>query len=295
MEMSKAVKNFLTVARRVIFTLFAATVSAINLHVLIVPAEFAPAGVNGIATMLQRLTGVGIGWYTLLINLPLLITAWFILKRKYVIYTILYTAFSSAILVVLERIEFYQLILPDEKLLVALFSGALLGFQTGVMLKIGASTGGVDIVAGCIAKKKPHINVEIIISVISFIIVGSSIFVYKNALSVMLSIVQIIISKIVVEIVMKDTRNAVEFKIVTKNPEMLSQKIIKELRHGATVIESKGMFSGDSNYIITTVVNIRQIPELLSIVKCDEQAFVTYSEIMGVNGNFKWNINRDSF
>lgn len=285
---SKRIKVFREI-ESVVLTVIASIMSALNLHIFIIPANFAPGGVDGISTMLQNLTGISAGWFLLIINLPLLIFAWFILKRRYVIYTILYTALSSLFLVVLENISFYQFDnYPNERLLIALFSGALLGIRTGMMLKIGGSTGGTDIVAGCITKKRPHINVEIPISILSCIIIIASGFVYGDVLSVMLSLVQMVIFSSACELVLRDTRNAVEVKIITKNPEKLTDTIIFELKHGATVTESKGLYTGEKSSVITTVINVRQIADLMNIIKQDESAFVYYTEAKGVRGNFRW-------
>ena len=156
------------------------------------------------------------------------------------------------------------------------------------MLKIGGSTGGTDIVAGCITKKRPHINVEIPISILSCIIIIASGFVYGDVLSVMLSLVQMVIFSSACELVLRDTRNAVEVKIITKNPEKLTDTIIFELKHGATVTESKGLYTGEKSSVITTVINVRQIADLMNIIKQDESAFVYYTEAKGVRGNFRW-------
>lgn len=88
---------------------------------------------------------------------------------------------------------------------------------------------------------------------------------------------------------MKDTRNAVEFKIVTRNPEEIKNDIIYNLKHGATLIDATGMYTNEGTAIIISVVNIRQIPEFLNIVKKHPDTFVYYSDVTGVKGNFRWN------
>ncbi len=269
-------------------TVLMALVSALNLHILVIPAEFAPGGVDGISTMLSALTGIGAGWFILCINVPLLIAAWFLLRRRYVVHTILYTLCSSGFLVLLENINFFRLEIPNERLLVALFAGVILGIRTGIMLKNGASTGGVDIIAGCIHKCKPHLNTEWVITCISYTIILSSGFVYGNIQSIMLSLVQMFVFNITAERVLKDTRNAVEFRINTRDPHVLLEKIMYNLKHGATITECEGAFTGEKRYIITTIINMRQLPEMLAILKDDEGSFVTYSEAKGVRGNFRW-------
>ena len=86
---------------------------------------------------------------------------------------------------------------------------------------------------------------------------------------------------------MKDNRNAVEFKIVTKHPEEIRSEILYTLKHGATVVDSRGMFTESDSTVIFSVVNLRQIPEFLNILKKYPDTFVYYSEVTGVWGNFR--------
>ncbi len=273
--------------KNVFITIFSAVISALVLHMFVEPAEFAPTGVDGLVIMLQYITGISMGWFTLLINIPLLIGAWFILNKRYVIYTVLFTILSSVFLVILQKVAFYQFSFPQEKLLVALVSGAILGVRTGLMLKIEASTGGIDILAGFIQKTNKHINVENIITVICCGTSVISVFVYKDVLSILLSLIQMFVFDRFVGVVLTDIRNAVEFKVITKKPDKLINRIITELKHGATVIESAGAFSEDNSSVILAVVNNRQIPHFLNMVE-EENAFVYYTEVKGVKGNFRW-------
>ena len=80
-------------------TVVASAVSAFGLHIFVFGNSFAPSGIDGIATMLQEMTKINAGLFTLILNLPLLIAAWFILKRKYVISFVCYikSAYSTII------------------------------------------------------------------------------------------------------------------------------------------------------------------------------------------------------
>ncbi len=276
-------------APNIAITVFAALISALGLHVFVYPAGFAPSGIDGIATMLQETTHLNAGIYSLIFNVPMLLIAWFVLKRRYVIYTLLFTVLSSAALLVLESVEFYQFVTDSgDRLIPAIFSGAILGVRTGLMLKFGASTGGVDIVAGMIQMKKPHINIERIISVICYVIILSSYFVYHDVTGILLSFVQMFVFDKFAGMMLKDSRNAVEVKIITKNPDAVKQDIIYNLKHGATVLESRGMYTDGESSIVISVINIRQIPELLEMMKKHPDTFTYYGELMGVKGNFRW-------
>lgn len=274
--------------RNVLLTLFAAAISSFALWIFVYPAEFAPSGVDGIATMLYEKTGINAGYFSLLINAPLLIAAWFVLKKKYVIYTVLFTIFSSVILIVLEAVSFYQYTSESDKLLAAIFSGIILGVRTGIMLKMGASSGGIDIIACIVQKKSLGSNVEKIISFICYAIIIFSYVVYKDLNCILLSIVQMFVFEKGAEFIMRESRNAVEFKIVTKHPQEIKEEIIYKLKHGATVVESKGMFTDEGSSIVLSVVNTRQIPDFLKIIKSHPDTFVYYSDVVGVQGNFRW-------
>ena len=91
-----------------------------------------------------------------------------------------------------------------------------------------------------------------------------------------------------VSFILKDSRNAVKFEIITKDPEKLKDEIIYELKHGATIIRSKGMFTDDESTLVVTIVNVRQVPEFLSFLKKRPDIFVYYTDVTGVNGNFRW-------
>lgn len=271
----------------VLLTVVASVVSALGLHIFVFGNSFAPSGIDGIATMLQEITKINAGIFTFVLNLPLLIAAWFILKRNYVIYTILFTVLASLWVYILGEMHFYQYVVETDKVIVAIFSGLLLGARTGIMLRIGASSGGIDIIA-CIVQNKFNRDVEKVISFVCYIIIGISYFVYRDLTCILLSVVQMFVFEKTVAFILKDTRNAVKFEIITKEPEKLKEEIIYELKHGATIVQSKGMFTDEQSTIVVTIVNTRQVPEFLQILKKYPDTFVYYTDVTGVNGNFRW-------
>ncbi len=272
----------------VLLTLLSAAFHAFGMWIFVIPAKFASSEMAGIFTVLDYITGINIGYFSLMVNIPLLIVAWFLLKKRYVIYALLFTVFSSVMMILCETFSVYQYTEEQDRLLAAIFSGVIFGFRTGIMLKIGSSTGGTDIIAGFIQLKKPYMNVEKIIAVIGYAISVSSVFVYKDLNCILLAIVQAFVIEKVAASLLKDTRNAIEVKLVTEHPEELREDIIHELRHSATILESKGMYSDKPTYLVLSVLNTSQIPDLLSILKKYPNTFVYYSDVAGVKGNFRW-------
>lgn len=267
----------------------ASVLSAIGLYTFVNPANFAPSGIDGVAMMLQKLTDINMGYISLAINIPLLIMAWFFISKKYVVYTTFFTLLSSGMLVIMEKIDFYQYISPNNAWIAVLASGIMLGARTAIMVKIGASSGGVDIIASVVQQKRPYLNIENLISVFCYIIIGLSFFVYGNIESIIMSIAQMMIFNIAMSSILKTTRNAVEARIITDSPEEFREDIINNLKHGATIIDGTGMFTGESKKMVITIINLRQMNDLIKISKKHPNSFIYFSEVSGVWGNFRWN------
>ncbi len=281
-------KNVKRTVIKILFTLIAAIISSLALHVFVYPSNFVPLGLEAIVTMLQKITGINAGWFNIILNAPLIIYAFIRLNKNYIIYSMIFTVISSALIIFWAAIGFPQYVNANERLLAAIFAGIMLGVRTALMLKIGSSSGGADIIAAMIQKKFQYVNVERIISIICLVIIALSYFVYLDFNSILLAVVQMFISERAITMLMRDTRHAIEVKIITKTPEALRDDIIKNLRHGATIIESKGMFTGENNSLIISVVNVGQMSELFNLIKKYPDTFVYYTEVHGVRGNFRW-------
>ncbi len=294
--------NWKTEILGVLTVIIVSIVVAIGLHVFVYKADFAPSGVDGIATMLQyaseQLFGVKLnaGIFTFALNAPLLIAAWFVLNKKYVIYTIIYTIVISVTLMLLSEFQFYQYDCTLEgtnnsHLVAAIFGGVMQGVS-GILLRIGGSAGGADVIGCMVQKKLPHKNVESIIAYVSYAVVVVSYFVYGNLNAVCLSFIEIFVCERVTAVILKSNRSAVKFEIVTdkEHAEEIKRIIIFNLRRSATILKGQGAFSEEGKELIVCIINYRQIPEFLKLVKAIPNTFLYYSDIMGVRGNFAFQL-----
>ena len=266
----------------------AAFLSAVGLYTFVNPANFAPSGVDGISMMVQKLTDINMGYVSLAINIPLLVIAWFFISKKYVVYTSLFTVVSSVAMIIMEEINMYEYVTENNVWIAVFASGIMLGVRTAIMIRIGGSTGGVDIIACIVQKKKPYMNIETLISIFCYVTIGISFFVYGNIESVIMSVIQMLIFNLAMNSVLKTTRNAVEVRIITSDPEQFREDILVNLKHGATVMDCKGMFTGEDKSMIVTIININQMDELIKLSRKYPNSFVYFSEVNGVWGNFRW-------
>jgi uncharacterized membrane-anchored protein YitT (DUF2179 family) len=281
--------NAFRVILDILLIIVAATLSAVGLYTFVNPANFAPSGVDGISMMVQKLSGINMGYVSLAINIPLLVIAWFFISKKYVIYTSLFTIVSSVAMIVMEKINMYEYVTENHVWIAVFASGIMLGVRTAIMIRIGGSTGGVDIIACIVQKKKPYMNIETLISIFCYITIAVSFFVYQNIESVIMSVVQMLIFNLAMNSVLKTTRNAVEVRIITSDPEQFREDILLNLKHGATIMDCRGMFTGEEKTMIVTIINIHQMDDLIKLSRKYPNSFVYFSEVNGVWGNFRWN------
>jgi uncharacterized membrane-anchored protein YitT (DUF2179 family) len=100
--------KFMTTPKK-IFTylviILIALVSALNYEIFIFPNRFAPAGLNGICTMIQHITGISVGYMSLLINVPLAIAVYLNVSKPLAVRSLVYVGTFSVALVILEYVD----------------------------------------------------------------------------------------------------------------------------------------------------------------------------------------------
>ena len=267
-------------------------ISSFAIYFFIYPANFASIGLDGVVIMLHSLfPWFDSGLANLLLNLPLIIIAWFKLDRKYVVYVLLSTVFSSLFLSLFGILKLPQFQNSDSSIISALFAGVLLGSKAGYMYKIGGSTGGIEILANVVQKKYPFINCERIVTIVCMMLLGASYFVYNDLNCILLAIIELFVYEKVVTFILRDNREAIEVKIITSHPEDLYNDIVNELGHSATIVSSKGMYSGSQNTIVFMLISRKQIAHFIRISKKYPNTFIYYMEVQGIYGKFRMNKN----
>lgn len=287
-------ETFSTEAKNILMILIASVLSFVPVYVFVLPADFSPSGVDGISTILYELTGINIGWFKLMINFPLMLLAWTQLKRKHVIYVGIFTIFDSLGVILLESIDFFPFIPAGltaaealcYRLISALCSGVSIGCCTALMLKVGASTGGVDIAAALIGKKFPNYPIERWISIICYCVIAVSYFVYWDLSSILLSVIQIFVFEWTASALLKKDRYAQEVKIITKHPEAIRDEILYKFGHSATILDAKGMYSSENCYMVVSVINSRDIFAFMNLMKKYEDTFIYFTDGVKVQGEF---------
>lgn len=266
--------------------LLSAVLRALSVHCFVIPNNFAPGGVTGIATMLQEFTHLNSGIFIFAINLPLLIASFFLINKRFAIISAVGIVLQSLLLLLLEKVNFYTYSEPYNTVLAAVAGGVLGGAGIGLILKIGGSSGGTDIIATFIYKHYSATNVSWFIFILDSVVVFVSFFVYGYVLTpVLLSLAEMFASARANELILYGFKSALKFEIVTTRPDELSKELMARLNRGVTAIQAKGMYSGTDKTLLVCVVRRRQVSAFQKILKNYPDSFAyisTTTEVMGL-------------
>ena len=290
---SKALISYLSI-------ILAAVLLSFDYQLFIVPNDFAPAGLNGIATMVQYKTGFSIGYMSLLINIPLCVLAWFFIDRSFAGKSLCFCLTYSFSFLLLQRIglDAFQYVADGhDTIYPVMLSGVIGGFVYGICFQYGASTGGTDIVSKYINKKKPELNFFYVTFILNAVVAVSSLFVYAapnafgvpqyNYKPICLCVMYCFMSSFIGNSIIKGTKRAVEFTVITAHPDEISSEISHILKHGCTRIDGVGSFSGDRKTVLICVVNKHQIMDFREILDRYDNTFSFYKTVHETYGNFK--------
>lgn len=274
------------------FILLLALICALNYQLFVFPNRFAPAGLNGICTMIQYLSGISIGYLSLVINIPLAAFVFFKVSRSMGFRSMVYVAAFSFSLILLGKLDLsrfsYETANGTSKILGPLVAGIINGVGYSLLVRYSSCSGGTDFVAAVIHKYRPELNFFVISFTINALVAVSSYFVYDYQMEpVILCVLYSFMSSTVSDRMFKSGRSAIRFEIITDYPEEISDAIIHRLHHSATLVPARGMYLGREKNILVCVVNKNQLSTLSTIVKEYPNTFAVMSQVSEVMGNFK--------
>lgn len=273
---------------------FSAILLAFVYYIFIVTNSFAPAGLNGIATMIQFKTGFSISYMSLLINVPLSLLAYFLVQKDFAVKTLLFSLVYSFSFLFLQNsgLSFIQYnTLGHDTIYPVILSGVLAGVVYGVCFRNNASTGGTDIVSRHITKVKPETNFFMITFTLNAIVAIASVFVYSdgnlNYKPMALCIMYCFISTFVGNLMLKTTKTAYKFTIITSHKDEFIEEITQKLHHGCTEIDAIGAYTGNKRSVLICVVNKHQLNDFQKIIARYDDTFSYFEMVNETYGNFK--------
>jgi len=256
---------------------------ALSVSVFSAPNDIAPGGASGVAILLRELFGLPVGIGVILVNLPLLTAAFFVLSRRFAVGSAGAILLSS---LVMDTLGAYLPPFHGDRLLAALFGGLLQGIGVGVVLLCGVSTGGTDIAAYLLQKRWRHRSPGRLMMAVDAVVVGLSAVVYGDLSAALYAAVQVTVCSVAVDQVLSGRQEGRLVMAVTTEPSAVCRAIGRELGRGATVLDVRGGFTGDGKSMVLCAISRPQLPPLTELVQTvDPAAFVVVLTTEQVVGN----------
>ena len=271
---------------------FLALGASVNYEIFVFPNQFAPSGLNGICTMIQYVTGISVGYLSLLINVPLALWCYYEVSKPMATRSMVYVVTFSIGILILDRLDLSFLHYATEngtsKILGPLVAGIIQGWVYSVLMKASAYTGGTDFISAIVHKRNPNKSVLGFSFTINVFIAISSYFVYGYQMEpVILCILYSFMSSTVGERLQKSGKEAICFEIVTDFPLEITGDIIAKTGHSTTLIPAKGMYTGRETNMLICVVNKSQAAAVTEICRSYPNTFTIMDPVGQVVGNFK--------
>ena len=251
-----SIKNILQIA-------LGTMIYAVGIGVFLDPNKLAPGGVMGIGVILSHTIGLGAGSWYFILNVPILILGWYNFGGRMIIATVYAVICNSLFTNFFSRIHTQ----PVDLFPATMAGSVLAGVGLGLVLKAGATTGGMDIVVKILRRKYKYIKTGTLFLILDLAVVVASGFVFKNINNVMYAFLAVIVTGKVLDYVLYGADEARMILIVSDRSDELVKRILEELDVGATLLKGSGAYTRQNKEMILCVVKKRQAPDLEELVK----------------------------
>lgn len=251
-------------------------------NLFFIPHNILSGGLSGMAIMLGLITPFHTGLLNFILNFPLLIIGMYKLGKRFIFYTIISVLATSVGLYFIPIVP-----VSSEPILSSIFGGVISGMGMGMIFRASGSSGGMDIIALLLTKKK-DLPLGSIISGLNavVVIISGFIFGWDAALHTLVGIYTA--GKVVDTVHTKHIK--LTLMIVTQKGEEIKEKMLVNLYRGITIIDGQGAYSGEQRKILMTVITRYQLMDVkLLINEVDPHAFVNITETQEVLGAFDRN------
>ncbi len=269
--------------RDYLLILVGALIQAVGIRLFFIPAQLASGGVSGISQLINEYTGWPIGLMVFVGNIPLFLLGWrFLGGRRFALRT------AVAVVTYSFFVDFLAFFLPaqgltDDILLNSLYGAVVSGIGFGLVYRAQGTSGGSDVLARILNHWRGISMTQSYMVVDSAVILGAGVvFGWKEALY---ALIALYVSGLTAETTLEGAGTVRTALIITREPEVVAQKILEEMERGVTLLPGTGAYTGAARTVLYCVVTRSEIVMLKTIVhEADPQAFMVIGQAHEVLG-----------
>lgn len=272
----------MSVLKSIIPVVIGNIIYALVVKLFILPTNLMSSGTTGIALLANHFLGIPVSFFILIFNVCMLILGLIILGKKFAMTTIVSTLMYPIAL------EFFnqtlgEFVITNNELLNTIFAGLGIGLALGIVLRSGASTGGMDI-PPLVLNHFFRIPVSVSLYVFDFIILSSQ-SLYNPLERLLYGIILILLTSIVLDKVLLMGTTKTEVKIISPKFEKIAEEILSEMDRGVTLLNARGGYLKNEHSVVLSVVSNRELPKIEKLVRAlDPDAFMIVSRVSEVWG-----------
>ena len=271
-------KKFFSLA----MVIFGNCIYALSVKLFVLPANLISCGTTGIALVVNQLLNIPMPEFIFVFNVLMLALGWLVLGKQFAMTTVISSLFYPIALEVLNR-TLGDVRLTDNQLLNVLFAGMGLGLSLGIVLRGGASTGGMDI-PPLILKKLFRIPVSASLWVFDFCIMVCQM-TFHPLEDLLYGILLLITISVALNKIMLLGTSRTEVKIISAQSDAIRQAILSQVDRGCTMLQGRGGYSGNNTEIIMSIISNHELPKIERVAReIDPNCFVIISRVTEVWG-----------
>ena len=268
--------------KKIITVLAGNTLYALAVSLFILPNGLITGGTTGLALVAQYKLGIPIAAFVGVFNVVMFVAGAAVLGKAFAFTTIISTFYYPFIRGVFEGL-FGSSPLTGDTMLATVFAGLLIGAGIGMVIRAGASTGGMDI-PPLILNKKFRLPVSMTMSVFDCLILLTQM-VFAGKEKILYGILLVLLYTMVLDKVLMIGQNQMQVKIISEQCEIISEAIQNRMDRGTTLLLIEGGHLRKASYAVLTVVSGRELSKLNELVMgLDSNAFMIINQVSEVRG-----------
>lgn len=255
---------------------------ALTVKLFLLPSGLVTGGTTGIALTINHFFGISITQFVLLFNIIMLIAGYLVLGKQFAATTLASTFLYPFALEIFDRI-LGDYVMTDDLLLCTIFSGLGIGIALGIVIRSGASTGGMDI-PPLILQKTFHIPVSG--SMYAFdvvILLGQALF--RPAENILYGIVLVMIYTMVLDKLLLMGATRTELKVISEKSDEIRNAILTQIDRGVTLLDGETGYLRNKTQVLLSIISKRELPKIEKLIhSIDPESFIVVSRVNEVSG-----------
>lgn len=284
-------KAFIEEGKKSLISIFGAFLYAVGINLFVVPSGLYNGGLMGICQVIRTLLAelfhldfgsfdiAGIIYY--IMNIPIFIIAFRQIGRKF---------FAKTLISVTAATVFMSIIpvgaVVEDVMASCVVGGIISGAGVGIMLRMGSSGGGMDVIGVLLTKWRRDFSVGKVSLLVNMVLYGTCLFLFDVDV-VLYSVIYAAVYSVAMDRMHTQNIN-VEVNVITKaDTTAMEKEIFNEVGRGITKWSALGAYTYDRSHILYIMLSKYEVNRLRSIIhKHDPNAFIVVNEGVTVDGNY---------